>query len=136
MRLRVHILILKSFSLCKKTLDKRKRKCYNYDVMLKEREDPNDSCSALEKAKEKYVNSEKGKASYRRYALSEKGKLSKKKYFESEIGKAALFRYYVSEKAETARQQRQALIKLFRKLDKYLRNNPDKTTEDYFNSIN
>lgn len=96
---------------------------------------PSDSYSALERAKEKYANSEKGKTAFRRYAVSDKGKATRQRYFQSEKGQAALLRYYLSEKAESARQKRQALIKLFRKLDKYLRNNPEGTIESFFETI-
>lgn len=94
-----------------------------------------DSYSKYERAQERYWNSEAGKAAKKRYNLSEKGKDARKKYLESENGKKALLRYYLSEKAGTTRQQRQALLKLFRKLDNYLKENPEKTMEDYFNSL-
>lgn len=95
-----------------------------------------DSLSALDRAKEKYRKSEGGKAAKNRYDQSEGGKAARKRYLESEKGKEALLRYYLSEKAVTQRQQNSALLKLFRRLDKYLQRNPNKTIEDYFNSLN
>ena len=92
-----------------------------------------DSYSKFEKTQARYWNSEAGKAAKKRYNLSEAGKATRKKYLDSENGQKALLRYYLSEKAETTRQKRQALLKLFRQLDNYLRANPDKTMEDYFN---
>ena len=95
-----------------------------------------DTYAATERAKEKYRKSDLGKAAKRRYDNSEGGKAARKRYLTSEKGKEALLRYYLSEKAETARQQRQSLVKLFRRIDKYLRRNPDKTIEDYFDLMN
>ena len=91
-----------------------------------------DTYASTERAKEKYRRSDLGKAAKKKYDNSEGGKVTRKKYLTSEKGKAALLRYYLSERAETARQKRQSLIKLFRRLDKYLRSNPEKTIEDYF----
>jgi len=90
-----------------------------------------DSYSKFEKTQKKFRSSDKGKAVWTRFNLSDKGKDARKKYLESENGRKALLRYYLSQKAETTRQQRQALIKLFRRLDKYLKSNPDKTMEDF-----
>lgn len=84
----------------------------------------------IERAQKRYWSSEAGKATNRRYNLSEKGKDARKKYLESENGKKALLRYYLSEKAETTRQKRQALLKLFRQLDNFLRAHPEKTFQD------
>ena len=94
-----------------------------------------DSYSKYEKAQERYWNSEAGKAAKKRYNLSEKGKDARKKYLESENGRKALLRYYLSEKAETTRQKRQALLKLFRRLDNYLKENPEKSMQDFFDSL-
>ena len=94
---------------------------------------PKDSYAKIEKAQKKYRNSEKGKELITRYNQSDAGRATREKYLKSELGRKALLRYYLSEKAETARQKRQALLKLFRRLDKYLRENPDKSIEDYFN---
>jgi len=81
----------------------------------------------------KYWASEGGREAQNRYFQTEAGKEARERYLNSEKGQQALLRYYLSEKAETTRQKRQALIKLFRRLDKYLRENPDKTIEDYLN---
>lgn len=93
------------------------------------------SDSAIERAKEKYRNSDLGKAAKKRYDQSDLGKAARRRYLDSEKGKAALLRYYLSERAESVRQQHHALNKLFKKLDDFLKANPDKTTEDYFDSI-
>ena len=92
-----------------------------------------DSYTKFEETQKRYWNSPAGKATKQRYTQSELGRENQRRYFESEKGKEALLRYYLSEKAETTRQKRQALLKLFRQLDKYLRKYPDKTTEDFFN---
>lgn len=98
-------------------------------------EEPNDSYSKLEEAQKRYLNSEKGKTAVKRYKQSEKGKDAQQRYLQSERGQAALLRYYLSEKAQTQRQQRAALLKLFRRLDKILGLNPDKSIEDALNEI-
>ena len=85
------------------------------------------------KTQRKYERSESGKARQKRYFQSEAGKAAKNRYFQSERGQAALLRYYLSEKAESTRQKRQALIKLFRQADNWLKDNPDKTIEDFLN---
>jgi hypothetical protein len=109
----------------------------NYNVIMMKSVQPEikDTYLATERAKEKYRKSDLGKAAKNRYDHSDSGQAARKRYLESEKGKEALLRYYLSEKAESTRQRRQALIKLFRKLDKYLRKYPDKTIEDYFNSL-
>lgn len=90
-----------------------------------------DSDEKFQKTQKKYESSEAGKARKTRFNQSDGGKESREKYLKSDLGQAALLRYYLSEKAETTRQKRQALIKLFRKLDRYLKENPDKTIEDF-----
>ena len=98
-------------------------------------EQHNDSYSKVEAAQERYRNTEKGKTAKKRYDQSESGKTARMRYLKSEQGKAALLRYYHSEKAQTQRQQRQATLKLFRKLDKFLELHPDKSIEDFFRAI-
>jgi hypothetical protein len=95
-----------------------------------------DAYDKIERAKKKYNSSEKGKAAINRYFSSEKGKEARKRYLNSEKGREALLRYYNSEKAKTARERRQALLKLFRRADKYLKENPGKTIEDFLKEIN
>lgn len=92
-----------------------------------------DSYEKFEKAQKKYENSEAGRARKIKYNQSDSGKEARERYLKTEKGQGALLRYYLSEKAETTRQKRQALLKLFRQLDNYLREHPDKTIEDYFN---
>jgi len=95
-------------------------------------EDPYDK---IEKAQERYRKSEKGRGAQKRYNQTLKRKETRDRYFKSELGQKALLRYYLSEKAKTTRQQRQALLKLFRRLDKYLKENSEKTIEDYFKQL-
>jgi len=90
-----------------------------------------DHYTRIEQAQEKYQKSEKGKAARDRWNKSEKGKESREKYLESEKGQEALLRYYLSEKAETNREKRNSLQKLFRKLSTWLDKNPGKTLEDF-----
>jgi len=84
-----------------------------------------DSYTKFEETQERYWKSEKGREAKRRYNLSDAGKNSRERYLKSEKGQEALLRYYLSEQAETTRQKRQALIKLFRLIDKYIKNHPD-----------
>ena len=83
----------------------------------------------------RYWASEAGRKAQNRYFQSDAGKVARDRYFNSEKGKEALLRYYLSEKAETTRQKRQALIKLFRQADKWLRFHPDTTIEDFFTQL-
>jgi len=80
----------------------------------------------------KYWASEKGREAQNKYFQTDAGKTARERYFNSEKGREALLRYYLSEKAETTRQRRQALIKLFRRIDNYLKLHPDATIEEYF----
>ena len=80
----------------------------------------------------RYWASEGGRGAQNRYFQTDAGKEARVRYLKSEKGQAALLRYYLSEKAETTRQKRQALIKLFRQANKWLKLNSDKTIEDFF----
>ena len=106
-------------------------------VMIEKTEPPypKDTYTPVEEAQKRYLNSEKGKSAVKRYQQSESGKAAQRRYLESEKGKAALLRYYLSEKAQTQREQKSAMVKLFRKLEAFLKFHPDKTTEDFFESI-
>lgn len=93
---------------------------------------PKDTYAPVEEAQKRYLRTEKGKSAKKRYDQSNQGKDARKRYLESEKGKAALLRYYLSEKAQNQREQRKALMKLFRKLDTFLQENPDKSMDEFF----
>ena len=97
--------------------------------------EPKDSFAKVEEAQAKWRGTEKGKEATKRWNNSDAGKESRERYLKSEKGQEALLRYYLSERAESTRQKRQALIKLFRKLDKYLKLYPDNTIEDFLNQL-
>jgi len=94
-----------------------------------------DIIDKMERNRKRYEGSEKGKAKNKRWNQSDRGKESRKKYLDSELGQAAILRYLLSEKAETQRQKRRALEKLFRLTDKYLKENPEATIEEALRNI-
>ena len=75
----------------------------------------------LEEAKEKYRKSEKGKEASKRYMTSPKGKEAKKKYLDSTKGQEAVL------KAQT---KKKATLKVFRDLEKALKEHPELTVEE------
>lgn len=89
-----------------------------------------DSQEKFDKTQKKYEKSAPGKARKVKWNNSDAGKNSRGKYLKSEMGQEALLRYYLSEKAETTRQQRQALLKLFRQVDKYIREHPEASPQE------
>lgn len=96
---------------------------------------PKDTYAPVEEAQKRYLKTEKGKSAKKRYDQSEQGKSARKRYLESEKGQEALLRYYLSEKAQSQREQRKALMKLFRQLDNFTQDNPNKSMEEFFESL-
>jgi len=90
--------------------------------------DKEESLDKYRASQRKYWQSEKGKETLRRYIDSEKGKASLKRYKQSEKGKAADLRYRLSNKG----MQRLTLEKAAAALSKFLKANPGKTVEDFW----
>jgi len=89
----------------------------------------------IEEAQRKYAKSDKGRETQERWNSSEAKKASQGTYFKSEKGMAARLRYYLSEKGLTSRQKRNESQKLLRKCYKFLLVYPDKSVEDFLNSL-
>ncbi len=94
-----------------------------------------DTWSKIEENAKRYHTSEKGKQAKKRYILSDRGREARQRYLKSEKGQQALLRYYLSERGITTRGYNREKAKLFTKLTQYLKDNPTKTTDDFFYSL-
>lgn len=94
-----------------------------------------DILAAMEEAKRRYIQSDKGKETQKKWNESEAKKKSQEAYFKSEKGMTARLRYYLSEKGMNSRQRRNELQKLLRRCYKFTIANPDKTIEDFLDSL-
>lgn len=90
-----------------------------------------DSFTKIEEASKRYWKSEKGKTVKQKYFQSEKGQTAQKKYLQSEKGKAAVLRYFLSEKGQSIRTRQKAVSSLLIQYNKFLKDNPEKTMEDF-----
>ena len=81
-------------------------------------------------ARQKFWASPKGREIQKIYFKTEKGKLAQDRYQQSVKGQLTLRRYYYSNKGQEAHQRHQTKVKTFKKIDKWLKENPDKTIQD------
>jgi hypothetical protein len=89
----------------------------------------------IEEAQKRYSESLKGKETQKKYNSGDKKKKVQETYFKSEKGMSARLRYYMSDKGVSVRQKRNETQRLLRRCHKFLLTYPDKTVEDFFNSL-
>lgn len=89
----------------------------------------------LDEARRRWSRTVKRKEAQKRYEEKDKGQATIKRYQDSEKFKLSLQKYYFSKKGQEAHQKRERLVKDFRKVAKWLKNNPGKTYEDYLEEM-
>ena len=88
--------------------------------------------TALRRAMRVYWQSDKGRETQKRYRHSDKGKVARSFHVKSVKGKLTRKKYYYGEKGQAAHLRRRTKVKQFKALDRFLKDNPDKTPEDFF----
>jgi hypothetical protein len=91
-----------------------------------------DAADKMDSALRKYLRSPKGKEAYKRYRESTKGQEARARHESTEKARLTKTKYYYSDKGQAAFQSRLEREKELRKIEKWLKENPGKTTEDYF----
>lgn len=82
-------------------------------------------------ARRRFWASPKGREIQAAYFKTEKGRKAQKHYqLETVKGKLSGRRYYYSDKGQAAHKKHQDKVKLFKAVDIYLKENPDKTIQD------
>lgn len=89
----------------------------------------------LDKAKQRYFKSKKGRKAQRRYHQSEAGKTASRRYFSSEKGKMVQLRYALSPKGQLVQECKRRDRTLARALSRYLKEHPGKTVEDFLKEV-
>ncbi len=92
----------------------------------------NPSDSKATEARRKFWASPKGRAIQAAYFQTDRGREARKNYLDTVKGKLTLRRYYYSDKGQEAHQKNQDKVKLFKAMDNWLKENPDKTIQDYY----
>lgn len=85
----------------------------------------------IDRAVRKYNKSPKRREAQRRFEETEGGKAVTGKYQESEKFRLAQQKYYHSQKGKEAHKRRGVVVGDFRKAEKWLREHPGGTYEDY-----
>ncbi len=80
----------------------------------------------------KYAHSEKGQEKQEEWRDTERGQQSIQDYDRSPKGKLAKRKYYYGPKGQAAHQRRKTKVTGFKEIEKWLKDNPGKTTEDFF----
>ena len=121
-------------------------KCLDFDILLtydlafKPRKLPGprhlpdiiERMDKVDASAKKYAQSPKGKAAQRKWYESEKGQKSVKKHQETVTFKLTQLKYRESKKGKDTVENRKKMAKMWRKINRWLRNNPSKSYEDYF----
>jgi len=89
-----------------------------------------DSADKIDEAFERYRQSPKGKAAYKRHQTSEKFKETRNRYFQSPKGKIAVRKWLDSEKGQEYMNDRKFGKKVFRLAAKFQQENLDWTSDD------
>jgi len=79
----------------------------------------------------KWFKSEKGKAAQKKYRDSDKGQAAQDRFNHSVKAQLDRSRYYYSDKGQAAHAKRADKVQTFRDMEKWLKENPDKTVLDY-----
>jgi len=85
----------------------------------------------VDEAQRKYNKSPKFKAALKRYRSTDKGQAANRRFAQSEKSKLVNQRYRFSEKGRSAHETRSKLVKDFRAVARWLKDNPGKTMDDY-----
>lgn len=91
-----------------------------------------ESMDKLDASGKRYSQSPQGKATQHKWSHSEKGVKSRIRHTQSEKYKLTQQKYRESQKGKQSIAERKRLAKLWRKIKSWLKENPDKTYEDYF----
>lgn len=90
-----------------------------------------EAANKLDASQRKYNKTPKLRAAQKRYKETPKGKAAQQKYTQSEKFKLACQKYYCSDKGQVSYLGRRQLVKDFRGLARWLKNNPGKTFDDW-----
>lgn len=94
-----------------------------------------DAQAKIEAATKRWQQSEKGKASFKKYRNTPSGREANLRYLQSEKGRAALLKYYLSPKGTKTRQRRKELNRLFTQCKNFLEKNPNETIDDFLSQL-
>ena len=89
------------------------------------------SADKLDNATKKYNKSENRKRAQERYAASPRGQAATQRFAQTEKAKLIVQKYQQTPKGQASLLARRGLVKDFRKVAKWLRDNPGKSPADY-----
>ena len=89
------------------------------------------SADKLDAAMRKYNRSPKRRAAQIRYEQKDKGKETARKFRETEKFRLSQQKYYYSQKGQAAHIKRRGIVRDFREADKWLKDNPGMTFDDF-----
>ena len=86
-------------------------------------------------ARKKFWASPRGREIQSAYFQTERGKEALRRHQKSVKGRLTLRRYYYSDKGQEAHQKHQSKVRLFKRIDTWLKANPNSTTQDALAAI-
>ena len=90
-----------------------------------------EAADKLDQAAKKYNKSTKRREAQKRYEGKDKGRITREKHQDSEKFRLSQQKYYYSDKGQEAHERRNEILRDFRQVEKWLREHPGKTYEDY-----
>lgn len=91
-----------------------------------------EAADKIDIARRRWSKNPKRRAAQKKYDKGPKGKVTKKKHSQTESFKLSYQKYYYSKKGQEAHMKDREKKKQFRVIQKWLKESPGKTIDDYF----